>query len=156
MFKIACFTLFTAVVLSAQPSVVTTGLVGISEGQTAQVNVLNPGVQPPALGVLCSAGVVFVDDDGNVVKSATLSIPPGQSKTVQLKDTDLSLTVQGDRKEIRAVIASPSFAPAAPNGAACRLAPTLEVFDSLTGRTQVVLSQVTPVPGVVASPQAVR
>ncbi|HLG97743.1 MAG TPA: hypothetical protein VKX49_15620 [Bryobacteraceae bacterium] len=155
MFKLTCISLLVVAGLCAQPAVLTTGIVGIADGQTAQVNVLNPGVQAPALGVLCSAAVVFVDDTGNVLKSATFSIPPGQSKSLQLRsDTDLNLTVQGDRRQIRAMVASPSFAPATPNAAACRLAPTLEVLDTTSGKTEVVLTQVTAVPGVVAPPAA--
>ena len=155
MLKCGFVLLFGALALSAQSIVVTTGMVGIADGQTAQVNVLNPGVLAPALGVICSAAVEFVDDSGTVLKSATLSIPPGQNKALQIRsDTDLNIVVAGDRKEIRAVIASPGFVPASstPSSPACRLAPTLEVLDTTTGRTLVTLTQVSTVPGVVLTP----
>jgi hypothetical protein len=139
--------------LQAQPaSVLTTGIVGIADGQTAQINVLNPGVLAPALGVICSAAVEFVDDSGNVLKSASLMILPGQSKALQIRsDTDLGLTVAGDRKQIRAVIASPGFTPSA-GAAACKLVPTLEILDTVTGRTQITLSGTSAIPGIVPVP----
>lgn len=153
MYKYAFACFLGAAVLCAQPAVNTTGMAGIAEGQTAQINILNPGVQAPALGVICSASATFVDDAGNGLKTATFSIPPGQSKSLQLRsDTDLNLSVAGDRREIRAVVASPSFAPAAPNTSACKLTLTLEVLDTATGKTIVILSQTSPVPGVIGSP----
>jgi len=155
MFKYTCLALLGCVAMLGQPIVMTTGVVGIAAGQTAQVNVLNPGVQPPALGVVCNAGITLVDDNGFALKSTTVAIPPGASKALQLRsDIDLNLSTTGDRKQIRAVVASPSFAPAAPSASACKLLLTLEILDTVTGRTLVTLSQTAPVPGVLATPLA--
>ena len=68
MFKLPCLTCvltLSVVALSAQVSTVlpvvrTTGMVGIGDAQTAQLNVLNPGVEAPALGIVCTATVSFV------------------------------------------------------------------------------------------------
>jgi hypothetical protein len=122
----------------------TTGMIGIAVGQTAQLNLLNPGVVPSATaaGVICSAVVTFIDAGGNILKSATVTVPPGQSSPYDLhSDTDLNLAA-GTRRDIRALIMIPAVPP--PSGAtaatpACQLIPTLEIFDNVTGRTLVAL-----------------
>jgi hypothetical protein len=148
-----CVLAFGALALSAQtvpvPSVETTAMIGIAEGQTARLNLLNPGVLAPALGVVCSAAVSYVDGNGTVLKTASVTVLPGKSAPVDLhSDSDLSLAV-GERREIRTVIAIPMVPPptatssgTAASTAACKLIPTLEIFDSLTGRTQAVLGHV--------------
>ncbi len=157
MFKYTCVFLLGAAVLCAQPAVGTTGMVGLADAQTAQLNLLNPGVLAPAVGVICSAAVQFVDDSGTVLKSTTLMVPPGQSRPFQLhSDTDLNLVVAGDRREIRAVITIPPVTPASsaatPTPSACKLAATLEIFDRISGRTLVTLGRVVKIPAVVTPP----
>ncbi|HLK67327.1 MAG TPA: hypothetical protein VKU19_28020 [Bryobacteraceae bacterium] len=129
-------------------TVETTGMIGLADAQTAQLNLLNPGVLAPALGVVCTAGVSFVDSSGTVLKTATLVVPPGKSMALDLRsDTDLKLAA-GDRREIRATISIPSIVPP-PNAAApaastsaCKLVPTLEILDTPSGRTLVTLGHV--------------
>jgi hypothetical protein len=155
---LTCLLTLSAIALSAQAiplssTVQTTGMVGIADAQTAQLNLLNPGVLAPALGIICTASVSFVDSTGNVLKSATLTIPPGKSMSLSLKsDTDLNLVV-GDRVQIRATITIPPFAtPAATvTGPACKVLPTLEMIDNASGRTLVVLGHVETVPSIVAA-----
>src|SRR5580704_9059021 len=99
----------SAQVAPGSQTVQTTGMVGIADAQTAQLNLLNPGVPAPALGMLCTAAVAFVDASGTVLKSASLTIAPGKSQSFILRsDVDLSL-VAGDRREIRATIVQPSL-----------------------------------------------
>jgi hypothetical protein len=159
----ACVIALTAFSISAQvvpgsQTVATTGMVGIADAQTAQLNLLNPGVLPPALGAICTALVTFVDDTGTVIKSTTLSVPPGKSLPFTLRsDTDLNL-VAGDRREIRATISIPAIitpaATASPAATpACKVIPTLEMLDTVSGRTLVVLGHAVMVPSVVATPQ---
>jgi len=154
MLKYTCVFLLGAAALCAQPAVVTTGMVGIADAQTAQLNLLNPGVLAAAVGVICSAAVQFVDDTGTVLKSTTLMVPPGQSKAFQLhSDTDLNLVIAGDRHEIRAVITIPAITPVTGASTAtpppCKLIPTLEIFDTPSGRTLVILGHVEAIPAVV-------
>lgn len=150
-----------AAALSAQvipilPAVQTTGMVGIADAQTAQLNLLNPGVLAPAVGMICKANVSFVDAGGTVIKSSTLTVIPGQSQSFSLRsDTDLSL-VAGDRREIRAVIsippiATPSATATSAAAPSCKLIPTLEMLDTVSGRTLVVLGHVVTVPSIVAA-----
>jgi hypothetical protein len=152
--SLMCVLTLSAVVLSAQvtaiPAVQTTAMIGIADAQTAQLNLLNPGVAAPALGAMCSAAVSFVDANGTVLKSMSLSVPPGKSLPFMLRsDVDLSL-IAGDRREIRATITIP--APNSATAAAgCKLIPTLEIFDTVTGKTLVTLGKVVTIPSVVAA-----
>jgi len=159
--SLTCVLTLSAIALSAQvasvvPAVQTTGMVGIGDAQTAQLNLLNPGVEPPAAGAVCSVAVSFVGAGGTVLKSTTLSVPAGQSMAFTLRsDTDLHL-VAGDRREIRATITIPAiFPPAATASApaipACHVIPTLEILDTISGRTLVVLGHVETIPSVVAA-----
>jgi hypothetical protein len=156
-----CILTLMALALSAQvipvvPTVQTTGMVGIADAQTAQLNLLNPGVAPPATVTVCSATVSFVDADGTVVKSTTLSVDPGKSMAFSLRsDIDLHL-LTGDRREIRALIAISAILPPTATTTstaipACHLIPTLEILDTASGRTLVVLGHVETIPSVVAA-----
>ena len=148
-----------AQVTSTIPAVQTTGMIGIADAQTAQLNLLNPGVLAPAVGIICKANVAFVDATGTVLKSTTLTVIPGQSMSFTLRsDTDLNL-VAGDRREIRATISIPPIVtPTATTSTAavpaCKVIPTLEMLDTVSGRTLVILGHVATVPSVVtATPQ---
>ena len=131
-------------------TVQTTGMVGIAFAQTAQLNLLNPGVLPPAVGAICTAVVSFVDDTGTVIKSTTLSVAPGKSLPFILRsDTDLNLAT-GGRREIRATISILAAAAASSvTTPACKMIPTLEMLDTVSGRTLVVLGHAATVPSVV-------
>ena len=164
MFKsvyLTCVLTLSAVGLSAQvstvlPEVRTTGMVGIGDAQTAQLNLLNPGVEALAVGIVCTAMVSFVDASGTVLKSATLTIAPGKSMPFILRsDVDLNL-IAGQHREIRATISTPGIPPpATPTASAtstgCKLIPTLEILDTVTGRTLVVLGHAAEIPQVVAT-----
>ena len=144
-----------AQVTTATQTILTTGMVGIADAQTAQLNLLNPGVLPGASAVACTAAVSFVDASGIVLKSASLTVLPGQSMSFSLRsDTDLNL-VAGDRREIRATISSPAITPVATASAAliaaCILIPTLEMIDTVSGRTLVVLGHAATVPSLVTA-----
>jgi hypothetical protein len=164
--RICVFTLTAAGVFAqvvTTPAVTrTTGMIGLAEGQTARLNVLNPGVGPSvtatAVAITCSAVVEFMDGTGKVLKSTTVSVAPGQSQPFDLfSDADLSLAMD-TRTEIRAVITPPAVIPVISTSstpmqpAACTLIGTLEIFDSLTKRTQAVLGGMHDVPVAVATP----
>jgi hypothetical protein len=104
--------------------------------------------------VICSATVSFVDAGGSVVKSTTLTVIPGQSQSFSIKsDVDLNLTA-GQRREIRATIAIPPIpSPTSGASSACKVFPTLEIIDTVSGRTLVTLSHTEPIPSVFATPQ---
>jgi hypothetical protein len=134
----------------------TTGIVGIAQGQTAQLNALNPDVASPLMGVPCLGLLTFLDDSGKVLKSKTVSIAPGTSQPLVLDSViDLSLAVD-TRRQIRATITIPPVLP--PTGSTtaaapvCKLIGTLEIFNTIDGHTLVTLGTVHLVPGPVATP----
>ena len=160
MFKFALSICLIAAGVSAQ-QIYTFGMVGIAEGQTARVNALNPGVAPPALGVICPAQLTFLDGQGNVLKTATVSVLPGKESFLDVVAiNDLALAID-QRKQIRATITIPPFTVPPPNptttpiATACTLIGTLEIFDTISGKTQVVLGGTHLVPGLTATPTPV-
>ena len=115
----------------------TSGTVGLTAGQTARLNVLNPGALAPAVGVVCAAQLSFLNAQGTVLKTSSVSVPPGESISFNL-DRDVDLIVSDFRVQVRAVIAY--------NSNTCALLPTLEVFNDDTGRTQFVVTRFAAIP----------
>lgn len=128
------------------------GMIGITAGQTARLNVLNPGLPAPAgTAAICSANLSFLDDQGKDLKDMAVSVIPGKSVSLDLNaDKDLSPALgAGARLEIRALVSTPA------SGSYC-LVPTLEIIDNLTGKTTVALStpHLTPPPAAGRMPYA--
>jgi hypothetical protein len=121
----------------------TSGGVGIAQGQTARLNVVRPD---EAATAACPAVLTYFDGTGKQLKTATITVAPGTMGYLDLfSTTDLALAAD-QRKQIRVTVAIPVAAPStSPSSATanalpvCRLIPTLEIFDELTGRTSVVL-----------------
>lgn len=63
----------------------------LAEGQTARLNVLNPGILAPAVGMICTVNLAFTDGTGKLRKAA--------APFDLISDTDLAI---GTRVEIRA------------------------------------------------------
>jgi hypothetical protein len=128
----------------------TSAVVGLAEGQTAQLNALNPGVLPPAVGAVCTGLLTIYDGQGVLLKSKTVSVPPGASLSMDVDSVaDLALRVD-ERREIRATVTVPPVLPPAgsapPTTPPCKLIGNLEIFDTLSGRTLVTLGVVHFVP----------
>lgn len=131
----------------AQPPVFpvmrTLGVVGITTGQTARIAVLNGGSPlPTALAAAhCTAVVTFLNDQGAVLKTATVTVDAGKSATVDLnRDTDVPAGTP--RVEIHATVAATPVAGTGPQPMRfCSVTPTLQVFDNASGKTTVVLAQ---------------
>lgn len=106
----------------------TSGVVGITPGQTARLNVLYPTAPAPILQTICSAALAIADDRGNVLKSATVAqLIAGKSVSLDLNaDTDL----MGARTQIHGFSVAP---------AGCQLITTLEIMDNSTQKTIVVM-----------------
>jgi hypothetical protein len=131
-------------------------MIGVTEGQIARLNALNPGVAAPAVGVVCSASLKFWDGQGTLLKSATVSVLPGKSGYLDLfGDKDLAL-IGDDRREIRATITIPPVVPpptsTIPQPAPCTLIGTLEIIDAPTGKTEEVLGVGHVIPNPLVSP----
>jgi hypothetical protein len=156
VFTLAAAGAFAQATSTPAPSTVTTtsttGMIGLAEGQTARLNVLNPGILAPAVGMICSVNLAFTDGTGKLLKTTNVSVAPGQSAPFDLiSDTDLYLAI-GTRVEIRAVIIPPTAIPVtSATPASCSLIGTLEIFDSSTKRTQAVLGGFHDVPAATSS-----
>jgi hypothetical protein len=115
----------------------TSGVVGITPGQTARLNVLYPTVPAPILQVQCSATLAIADDQGQILKSNNFpQLLGGKSVSIELNaDSDLPAS---PRTEIHGLSISP-------NG--CNFVVTLEIIDNATQRTlSVVGSEPTYLP----------
>jgi hypothetical protein len=139
------------------PEARTSGMIGIADGQVARLNVLNPGVAAPAVGVVCTATLNFWDGKGALLKTGPAIVLPGQSQYLDLfGDKDLALTAL-DRRQIRATITIPAIPPppasTSVQTAACTLIGTLEILNQSTSKTEVVLGigHVIPSPVVISS-----
>ena len=154
---ICVFTLASAATVFGQtnlpaPVVRTTGLVGLAEGQTAQLNALNPGVT--AAGASCTGLLSFIGDNGAVLKTKSVTVAAGTGQHIDLDSVlDLGL-VAGVRRDIRATI-SVAAAPSTSSSAStvqpvCRLIGTLEIFNTVNGRTLVTLGTVHEEPTLIA------
>jgi hypothetical protein len=134
------------------------GGVGIAQGQTARFNVLRPNETATAT---CTAVLTYFDGTGKQLKTSTVTVAPGTMGYLDLfSDTDLALATD-QRKQIRVTVAVPVVAPTASSSSSsttvtavpvCRLIPTLEIFDELTGRTSVVLGGFHHIADMVATP----
>jgi hypothetical protein len=122
----------------------TSGAVGIAQGQTARFNVLRPNETATAA---CSAVLTYFDGAGTQLKTSTVTVAPGTVGYLDLfSDRDLALSVD-QRKQIRVTVAVPVATPTAASPSpvktmaapVCRLIPTLEIFDEVTGKISVVL-----------------
>jgi hypothetical protein len=157
VFAFATGGLFAQAVSAPAQQTYTFAMLGVAEGQTVRLNVLNEGFAPPTGGSACSGRLTFLDAKGTAIKSEVVNVAPGQSMSYDLfSDRDLAIAVN-ERVEIRATVATPALFPPSttpPVPAPCKLIGTLEVFDTLTGRTQAVIEGMHVVPTVVATPVA--
>jgi len=121
----------------------TSGAVGIAQGQTARFNVLRPNETATAT---CSAVLTYFAGDGTKLKTSAVTVAPGTVGYLDLfSDIDLALAVN-QRKQIRVTVAVPVATPSTSSSSTtakvvpvCRLIPTLEIFDEVTGKASVVL-----------------
>ncbi len=113
------------------------GMLGVAAGQTARLNIVN--IAGPAVSPLpCVLAVAFVDSNSKILKHTFVSLTSGKAAFL-----DLSLTGLGasDRISIRGIGYNPLLAPGAaiPQPLSCKLLPTLELFETDTGRTVAIL-----------------
>lgn len=107
----------------------TSGVVGITPGQTARLNVLYPTAPAPILQIVCSVSLSIADDQGKILKSDNVTqLVAGRSVSLDLNaDTDLPGVA---RTQIHGL-------SVAPNG--CRLLATLELIDNSAQKTVLVV-----------------
>ena len=164
---IVAFAAFTAVRAGAQPAImiggasqfVTFGMVGLSTGQTARLNVFALPVGGPIIaGASCQVTFDFYDASGKSVKTGTATVAQGAAVHFDMLRTEVdSLAGRSEiRGTVRSAFVNPSAVPMpgtpgtpiTPVYGFCSILPTLEIFDTSTGQTTVVLQQTTPLPQV--------
>ena len=124
MSVVALFVVATAA--SAADFTQSFGMVGIADGQTARLNAVLVAPPEPERGN--SDPVVvhlqFFDADGNVLTESNVRLTSGHAQ-------GLEWAGRGGRMEIRGA----GLFPPGP----CRVILSLEIFDNVTGRTQIAL-----------------
>jgi hypothetical protein len=105
------------------------GSVGITRGQSARLNVLNV-----SRGTLM-ASINFTDNAGRMIQQSVEKVEPGQSIFLDLTPT--SVDDSAGRLQIHASVEVSSRESG--GGAGRLFIPTLEVFDTGTGRTHIAL-----------------
>ena len=113
---------------AAQNQQLTSGVVGITAGQTARWNVLYPTSPDPILQPICSVDLTIADDQGNILKTTNVSQFTGGKITSLAVNGDTDLTGRS-RVEIYAMSVAP---------VGCNFIGTLELIDNTTQRTVVV------------------
>ena len=159
---------FAPVRAGAQPAIIiggasqyaTFGMVGLSTGQTARLNVLALPVGGPILaGGSCQVTFDFYNEAGKMVKSGTATVAQGAAAHFDMLRTEVvdSLAARTEiRGTVRTAFVNPSAVPMPTPGTPvtpitpitpvygfCSVPPTLEIFDSTSGQTTVVLQQPT-------------
>ncbi|MGA2724139.1 MAG: hypothetical protein ABSG79_17235 [Bryobacteraceae bacterium] len=143
-------------ILAINPQYVTFGMVGLASGQTARLNALALPVGGPIIaGASCQVTFDFYDATGKSLKTATLPVTQGAAVSYDLAWTEITVpttTPPTNRAEIRGtvraalVISSPVVTPVTPVTplyGSCPVLPTMEIFDTSSGQTAVVLQQTT-------------
>jgi len=112
------------------------GMVGLTRGQTARLNVVNVGNPNESA---CSVELSFLDQAGNVVGFIPCIVPPGQADFLDLSAEALGGPDTFGRFQIRATVAlrMPVLNLLAVQACQRNLRITLEVFDNATGTTTV-------------------
>ncbi len=125
-----------------------TPMVGVAPGQTVRINALNLGTSQSTATTTCQITVQFLDQKAAVLKEKTLEISAAKSESI---DFDRSGAQSEKRLELRAVIFFPRIGGAPPGPPVrrsfdCNLVPSLELYDTQTGRTSVILTDWKPLP----------
>ncbi len=146
---------FTAVRAGAQPAIlvaspqyVTFGMVGLGTGQTARLNAFALPVGGPIIaGASCQVTFDFYNEAGKSVKTGTATVAQGASVHFDMLRTEVDTTsgLSEIRGTVRAAFVSLS-AVGTPVSGFCSMLPTMEIFDSSSGQTTVVLQQTTALP----------
>jgi hypothetical protein len=128
-------------VLSVDPELLRLGMMGLARGQTARLNVMAMAGDAQTSSSSCMAMLGFVDATGKAFTDANgmpiadkFELVPGQATELDLRGADAFRGSTAMRRDIRATLAIAGVA----NGPCARPLATVEIFDVLTGRTQVL------------------
>jgi hypothetical protein len=135
-------------ILAISPQYVTFGMVGLAAGQTARLNAFAlPTGGPIIAGASCQVTFAFYDASGNSLPgtTGTGAVTVAQGTAVHDDLVNTSAARAEIRGTVRAALVLPSAVgtPVTPVSGFCSVLPTLEIFDTTTGQTTVVLQQTT-------------
>jgi hypothetical protein len=125
------------------------GLIGLSRGQTARLNVVNlriaPVVEPVADQLInlvpCTVRFRFLDQRGNTITRSIENILPGNGAFLDLAFHEaVPRGFDGKRVQIRAIVRTLNAPDDERRG--CTTLATLEIFDNETGRTSVIYPEI--------------
>lgn len=120
----------------ALPEVYTAGSAGLTSPESLRWNVLNPPLPAPIVGPMCSVTLSFHTGQGELLKSETITLKAGESRSLILSATEFPST--GNPTGIYAVAVLPVTGAVDQPQATCPLITTMEVFDSATGKSSSV------------------
>lgn len=111
------------------------GMVGITRGQTARLNVVDASEVAP--DPCREVELMFLDSQGNVRLRSSECLAPGHAAFLDLNGNFLE--APGVRAEIRAMVhVTP---PPEPDRNRVKIIASVEVFDNITGKTSFVIGE---------------
>lgn len=144
-------------------SAVTSGIVGVTGGQTARLNALNlQPVIPGVTAVACPATLEIYDDTGAMLKQLVVTnISPASAASLVFKPV-APATPANASALIRAVVFTPSASaatagsepapPIIPVRISCNIIASLEITDDSTGETHTFTTDFRAMPAYFFSP----
>jgi hypothetical protein len=136
--------------------------VGVTPGQTIRITALNT-VRNPVTTMMptipCRVSVSFYDAGGQVAKEGTIDdLAPGTAKWVEYSPQVAILVFPPPRIALAAVVQVSTTAPLPAASISlfnpfCSVIPTLEVYDTSTNKTTVVLSGPALAPPILPTPR---
>ena len=125
------------VTLPSSPITLSFGMIGLAGGQTVRLSAVNTVRTPPPIliaQVPCKVELDLFDAQGTMIKQIDID-NLGYGKSAFVEADRASITDANNRVEVSGVVkigSTQSFF--------CSITPTLEVYDTATGRTQAILS----------------
>jgi hypothetical protein len=119
------------------PQVYSSGALGIAPGQTAKWNVVNVRLPEPQVTPTCSAKLSLFNEQGQELKTETVSVPPGETRSLNL-NADTDIPSGGNRTAIYGVSVVTAAGLAGQLLNLCSLVHSLEIIDNATGKTAVL------------------
>lgn len=138
----------TVAVAQAQPGL-STAVVGIASGQSARVSALNLGSSASTADSSCTVAMQFLDAQRKVVKEAPVSLQPGKAASLDLSHEELPGSQLRSQIPVVLLFGDSGGAPPGPEVLLqfdCNIVPSLEVYDAVTGRTSLLLTDAKPLP----------
>jgi hypothetical protein len=128
--------------LPALSQTLTTAVVGFTGSQTVQLNVLNMSAATTATLAGCDVQLAFYDSQNRLLKQGTTTnIAPGATASLSLGRSDVpAASATAPRVSVRGqlrTILPPTTSGTVGELSSCSLFASLEIYDNVTGATQV-------------------